>query len=200
MLKLALTLPARSQNLFQCAAFNSSAPINLLRPPLDLDPSVQALLKEEDITLKPKKVLPKAIRDLKVLDNLSIMEYQISLDDWALNCSGERKSPAAVFGSQRIGMVLLPLELQSAIKQLIAGMHPVKMAIIIVHIGSQTETNHKFKVMLNGCFILTQIIKRNLSGTPSMNRTMVPNSKLFAIAQEMELPLLLLPFRRIIPP
>ena len=207
MLRLALTLPSRSQNLFQYAAFNSSAPINSLRPPLDLDPSLQALLKE-DITLKKAKVLPKAIRELKVLDNLAIMEHQISLDDWVpmdisdskTKGSGERKSPAALFGSQRIGMVILPLELHSAIQQLIAGMHPVKMAIIIVHIGSQTETNHKFTVMPNGSFNPTQIMKRNLSGTPSMNRTMVPNSRLFAIAQEMELPLLLLPYRRIIPP
>ena len=74
------------------------------------------------------------------------------------------------------------------------------MAIIIVHIGSQTETNHKSKVMPNGYLNPTQMMKRNLSGTPSMNRTMVPKSRPFAMAQEMELPLLLLPFRRIIPP
>lgn len=207
MLRLVLTLPARSQNLFQYAAFNSSAPINSLRPPLDLDPSLQALLKEGDITLKHTTVPPKAIRELEVLDNLTIRQHQLSLDDWGpmvfsetkTEESGERKSPAALFGSQRIGMVVLPLELDSAIKQLIAGMHPVKMAIqvIIVHIGSQTETNHKFTVMRNGCFNLTQ---GNLSGTPSMNRTLVLEIRLFAIAQELELPLLLLPFRPIIPP
>ena len=208
MLRLASKLPARPQNLFQYAAFNSSAPNNLLRPPLDLDPSLQALLKGEDITLKHTKVLPRAIRELEVIDNLTLMEHQISLDDWKpmdiydtiIGRSGERKSPAALFGSQRIGMVVLPSELHSAIKQLIAGMHPVKMAIIIVHIGSQTEINHKFAVMPNDCFNLTQMIQRNLCGTPSMKRTMVPNSKLFAMPQEMELPLLLLPFRRIIPP
>ena len=194
MLRLALTIPARSQNLFQYAAFNSSAPINSLRPPLDLDPSLQALLKEEDITLKHSKVLPKAIRELKVLDNLAIMEYQLSPDDWApmsvsdtkktvllANLSGERKSPAAVFGSQRIGMVNLPMELKEAIKLLIDGMHPVKMTIIIVHITSQMETNHKFTVMPNGCLHLTQIIMRHLSGTPYMNKTMVPKGRNIAM-------------------
>ena len=206
MLRLSLKLSARSQNLFQYAAFSSSAPTNSLRPSLDLDPSLQASLKEGDITLKNTKILPKALRQLEVLDNLTIMEHKLSLDDLASleielqQHAGERKSPAALFGSQRIGMVVLPPELHSAIKQLIAGMHSVKMAIIIVHIGSQTETNHKFRVMPNGYFNLTQIIKRNLSGTPSMNRTIVPNSRLFAMAQGMELPLLLLLFRRIIQP
>ena len=208
MLRLAFKLPARSQNLFQYAAFNSSAPINSLRPPLDLDPSLQALLKEEDITLKHTKVLPKILRELEVVDNLTLMEHQLSLDDWKpmdvfdtiIGRPGERKSPAALFGSQRIGMVILPSELQSAIKQLIAGMHPVKMAIMIVHIGSQMEINHKFAVMPNDCFNLIQRIQRNLCGTPSMKKTIIPNSKLFAMLQETELPLLLLLFRRIIPP
>ena len=154
MLRLASTLPARSQNLFQYAAFNSTARINTLRPPLDLDPGLEALLKGEDITLKHAKVPPKAIHELEILDDLSALHHELSLDDWAPmdisdtekepERSGERKSPAALFGSKRIGMVVLPSELQSAIKQLIAGMHPVKMAIIIDHIGSQTETNHKF--------------------------------------------------------
>jgi hypothetical protein len=213
MLRLALTLPSRSQNLFQYAAFNSSAPINSLRPPLDLDESMQALLKEGDISLKSAKISPKALRELEFLDNLSIeqqQQFQHSLDEWKSmvfseteitesESTGERKSPAASFGSKRIGMVIIPLELNSAIKQLVAGMHPVKITIIIVHIGSQTETNHKFEVMRNGCFNLTQITQMNQSGTPSMSRTMVPSSRLLAMAQEMERPLLLLPFRRIIP-
>lgn len=133
MLRLALKLPARSQTLFQYAAFNSSAPANFLRPPLDLDPSIQALLKEGDITLKNAKVPPKPLRELEVLDNLSLMEHLAS-EDWGsmdfsdikvTEMSRERKSPAALFGSQRIGMVILPSELHSAIQQLIDGMHPM---------------------------------------------------------------------------
>lgn len=194
MLRLALTLPARSPNLFQYAAFNSSAPINILRPPLNLDPSLEALLKEEDITLlsKVESPPPKAMRELEVIDGALSKHPVLSMDDWApmdiseprreLERFAERKSPATMFGSQRIGMVVLPSELHSAIDQLITGMHPVKMTIIIDYNSPQTETNHKFTVMLNDCFNLTQIIQRNLSGTPSMNRTIVPNSRLFVMA------------------
>lgn len=128
MLRLALKL-ARSQSLFRYAAFNSSAPNNLLRPPLDLDPSLQALLKEDDITLKKTKILPKALRELEVLDDLTIMQHP-SLDDWDIPDTKLKrespKSPAALFGSQRIGMVIFPLELRSAIQELIDGMHPLK--------------------------------------------------------------------------
>ena len=207
-LRLALTLPARSQNLFQYAAFNSSAPINSLRPPLDLDPTLEALLKQEDMSLSARieHHPPKAKRELEVISDAP-PRHELSMDDWtpmdiseSRTGSKERKSPAALLGSQRIGMVILPLELHSAIKKLINGMHPAKMAIIIDHIGPQTETNHKFTVMPNDCSILTQMILRNLSGTPSMNRTIVPDGRLFVMAQEMELPLLLLPFRHIIPP
>ena len=136
MLRLVLRLPARSQNHFQCAAFNSCAPNNSLRPPLNLDPSLQTLLKDVDISLKHAKVEstpPIAMRELEVLDDVLAAQHEVSMDDWSpldpfeikveLEQSEERKSPAALFGSQRIGMVVLPLELQSAISHLIAGTH-----------------------------------------------------------------------------
>lgn len=166
MLRLALTLPVRSPNLFQYAAFNSCAPINSLRPPLNLDPSLEALLREEDITLhsKVESLPPKVLRELEVVNDV-LSGHILPMDEWTQmdisetrkesEHSGERKSPAALFGSQRIGMVVLPSELFSAIQQLITGMHSVKMAIIIDYTGSQTETNHKYTVMLNGYSNLT---------------------------------------------
>jgi hypothetical protein len=148
MLRLALKL-ARSQSLFQYAAFNSStafnssASNNLLRPPLDLDPSLQALLKEDDITLKNSKILPKALRELEILD-LSIM-YHPPLDDSdSSDIKLKRKSPAALFGAQRIGMVILPSELRSAIQQLIDGMHPMKkwrLSLFILVLRRKQNTN-----------------------------------------------------------
>jgi hypothetical protein len=136
MLRLVSRLPARSQNLPQYSAFNSCAPKNSLRPRLNLDPSLQALLKDVDISLKQAKVEsppPIAMRELEVLNGISPMQHEISMDDWApldfsenkteSEQSEERKSPAALFGSQRIGMVILPLELQSAINLLITGTH-----------------------------------------------------------------------------
>ena len=134
MLRLALTLPARSPNLFQYAAFNSSAPINSLRPPLNLDPSLEALLREEDITLhsKVESLPPKVLRELEIVNDALSGQHILPMDEWApmdisetrkeSEHSGERKSPAALFGSQRIGMVVLPSELFSAIQQLITGM------------------------------------------------------------------------------
>lgn len=132
---LASRLPARSQNLLQ-SAFSSSAPTNSLRPPLTLDPSLKALLKDVDISLKKTKVEsppPITMHELEVLDDVFPVHHEVSMDDWApLDFSEnkaesgqleDRKSPAALFGSQRIGMVILPLELQSAINLLIAGTH-----------------------------------------------------------------------------
>lgn len=133
MLRLA-RLPPRFPNLFQYSAFNTSASRKSLRPPLDLDPTLKTLLKDVDISLKHAKVEslpPIARRELEVLDGVSSIQHSISTDDWApmdfseheieSEHSEERKSPAALFGSQRIGMVILPLELQSAINLLIAG-------------------------------------------------------------------------------
>lgn len=135
MLRLVPRLPARCQNLFQYSAFNSSAVKNSLRPPLNLDSSLETLLQDVDISLKQAKVESIAIRELEVLDDISPMQREISTDDWEpMDFSenriepeqqgGERKSPAALFGSQRIGAVTLPLELQSAINLLIAGTRP----------------------------------------------------------------------------
>lgn len=141
--KLASKLPARSQNLLQYSysAFSSSASKNSLRPPLNLDPSLKALLKDVDISLKQAKVEgppPMATRELEVLDENLPIHHEISMEDWTpldfsenkihSEQSVERKSPAALFGSRRIGMVILPLELQSAISLLIAGMHPINVA------------------------------------------------------------------------
>ena len=139
MLRLASRVPARSQNLLQYtySAFSSSTPKNSLRPPLNLDPSLQALLKDVNISLKQAKVEgppPIAMRELEVLEDILPVHRELSMDDWApldfsenkihSEQSEERKSPAALFGSQRIGMVILPLELQSAINILIAGTLP----------------------------------------------------------------------------
>ena len=136
MLRLALRLPGRSHNLIQYASFNSSAPNNSLRPPLNLDPSLQTLLKDVDISLKHAKVEsppPTVMRELEVLHDGLAVQNELSMDDWAPldpseiklepEQSEERKSPAALYGSQRIGMVILPLELQSTINRLIVGTH-----------------------------------------------------------------------------
>ena len=79
------------------------------------------------------------------LDNWGPMDIT-DLKSLESQLSGERKSPAALFGSKRIGMVVLPPELNSAIKQLIAGMHPMKkwrLSLFILVLRRKQITNPK---------------------------------------------------------
>ncbi|TFK56512.1 Rsm22-domain-containing protein [Heliocybe sulcata] len=105
--------------------------------PLNLDPSLQALLKDVDISLMRAKsgaplvegsMRPNPARELEVYDDLSDDE-ELQWDDEASEVEGllqrgrdTRKSPAAHFGSGRIGSVVIPLELQNSINRLIADM------------------------------------------------------------------------------
>ncbi|KAK0199070.1 mitochondrial small ribosomal subunit Rsm22-domain-containing protein [Armillaria mellea] len=87
-------------------------------PRLTLDPSLQALLNDVDITLLNHKVQDQTIyKELEV-----VQEADPSLDyeeDELPSEKASRKSPAATFGGKRIGAVILPLELQNAISALI---------------------------------------------------------------------------------
>ncbi len=93
-------------------------------PPLDLDPSFQALLRDVDISLErhnPNGAPPLSRRELEALP-VEGREDSFSLSDDAPHDEYNlRKSPAAHFGSQRIGAVILPLELQASITSIIAG-------------------------------------------------------------------------------
>uniref|UniRef100_A0A0W0FSA2 Rsm22-domain-containing protein n=1 Tax=Moniliophthora roreri TaxID=221103 RepID=A0A0W0FSA2_MONRR len=96
-----------------------------LNPPLNLDPSLQALLQDVDIALtRHKTPAPSPPRELDVLppETTGITLRKASLgENWDSAEFLERKSPAAAFGSQRIGSVLLPLELQTSINALISA-------------------------------------------------------------------------------
>lgn len=116
-------LKLRSARSFSQTAFIASQP----NPPLNLDPSLQALLKDVDISLSRHNITPPAPpRELDVVpfDHSN----EVSVTDNAENADGDeaefnRKSPAALFGSQRIGAVVLPVEFQNAINVLIAGLY-----------------------------------------------------------------------------
>ncbi|KAF5374983.1 hypothetical protein D9758_000528 [Tetrapyrgos nigripes] len=90
-----------------------------LNPPLNLDPSLQALLKDVDISLTRHNLSPRA--PPKELDVVPYDHSNESSTDFVDEIESEldRKSPAALFGSQRIGAVVLPLELQNSINLLI---------------------------------------------------------------------------------
>ncbi|KAH9949373.1 mitochondrial small ribosomal subunit Rsm22-domain-containing protein [Amylocystis lapponica] len=102
----------------EVSAFSSTSIVSSHQPnaPLDLDPSFQVLLKDVDISmLRQKSRHPtaenphaRALRELEVFPSDAASEEEA------------RKSPAALFGSQRIGAVVLPFELQQTITRLIA--------------------------------------------------------------------------------
>ncbi|OSD06141.1 Rsm22-domain-containing protein [Trametes coccinea BRFM310] len=98
--------------------------------PLDLDPAFQALLKDVGMSLR-NKVKSDASgshgpRELEVyphdpeapVDYLSSAE--LDAQDEGFGHKERRKSPAAHFGSQRIGAVVLPFELESTIGRMVA--------------------------------------------------------------------------------
>lgn len=90
-----------------------------------LDPSLEALLQDVDISLHNYKSTHKH-RELDVIstpeEGTELQEYQ---DDAGDEYHG-RKSPAAHFGSDRTGSMILPHELQNAISELISGDHLIR--------------------------------------------------------------------------
>jgi hypothetical protein len=92
-------------------------------PRLDLDPSLQTLLQDVDIALQshPKKER-KSVHELEII-SLQNVEAVTQHEQYGLETDENlpRKSPAALFGSQRTGSVVLPLELQDQIQCLISG-------------------------------------------------------------------------------
>jgi len=129
-----LRLPRSAHSgLLSWATFGSTS-INqsLPKAPLHLDPSLEALLRDVDISLKNAKTNPEAAhRELEVVfGEPRAVVAGFSPDEWSpmemdeAGSEGERehrKSPAARFGSEQIGTVIIPTELRSAVDRLIAG-------------------------------------------------------------------------------
>lgn len=89
-------------------------------PPLQLDPSLEALLKDVDMSLLNNKKAPSH-RELEIFPGepsvLELSQVESAEDDDGLS----KRSPAAEFGSHRIGAVVLPSQLTKSINQLIQG-------------------------------------------------------------------------------
>jgi hypothetical protein len=92
--------------------------------PLDLDPSLQDLLKSADMAMAHKshayyaKEEPPSRRHIELIEqedttSTSWMEEEDS------SSRGSRKSPAAEFGSRKIGAVVLPDQLQESVARLV---------------------------------------------------------------------------------
>lgn len=89
--------------------------------PLDLDPSLQDLLKSADMTMAHRTNThnPKpSHRDMELIEQ----EGKTStnwIEEEDFGARGSRKSPAAEFGSRNIGAVVLPDQLQESVTRLI---------------------------------------------------------------------------------
>jgi hypothetical protein len=94
--------------------------------PLNLDPSLQALLADVDISLikNKSKHLPKGPRELEIWDGPSEEAYSLINEDISHTADEHltRKSPAAHYGSLRTGATILPFELHASISRLISGL------------------------------------------------------------------------------
>jgi hypothetical protein len=92
--------------------------------PLDLDNSFRAILRGVDNSISEQKLKRHQpspdIHELSVYPTVSQSTELAHLDD-ERSARAERKSPAAHFGSQRLGAVVIPQELQQSIFALISG-------------------------------------------------------------------------------
>ncbi len=122
---------------------SSSSPHHHPNAPLELDPAFQTLLRDVEISLRNKMPQDSSglhrPRELEVFphDPDPVVDYLTSVEldaqDDSLGHKETRKSPAAAFGSQRIGAVVLPLDLQSAISQIVAGECPLPSTHVSLH-------------------------------------------------------------------
>ncbi|KAJ3571566.1 hypothetical protein NP233_g3678 [Leucocoprinus birnbaumii] len=114
------------------AAFSSSTRLASPQPNprINLDPSLQTLLQDVDMALhNHARKDKKHIHHLEVISSTEsgTEEIDFETDDNETHDSAPRKSPAALFGSQRIGAVTLPLELQQTIQHLISNANKAQL-------------------------------------------------------------------------
>ncbi|PSS29720.1 hypothetical protein PHLCEN_2v2868 [Hermanssonia centrifuga] len=141
----------------------SAAGSNQPNAPVELDPSFQALLKDVDLSILRHKArqLPgadaQAHRELEVFphDPLRADDYMTSeeLDsqEYDEDSKDFRKSPAARFGSQRVGAVILPLELQQTITRLISAsdkptLHEDAKRLFLDNTGEEPQWDSSYDV------------------------------------------------------
>ena len=92
--------------------------------PLDLDPALQSLLRNANMAMAHKfnahhpKEEPPSHRHMELIEQEGITSTNW-IEEEELGSRGSRKSPAAEFGSRKIGAVVLPDQLQESVARLI---------------------------------------------------------------------------------
>jgi len=95
--------------------------------PLDLDPSLQNLLRGADMAMAHRlnvhypKEGPPGHRRMELVEQggITSTSWVEEEEEEELSSRGSRKSPAAEFGSRNIGAVVLPTQLQESVTRLI---------------------------------------------------------------------------------
>ena len=138
------------------AALYSSACISRSRPNprIDVDPDLQMLMQDVDMALN--KHLKREQQQLEIIsreeEKEGEKEADFEDDGYEPQSNLHRKSPAALFGSQRVGAVVIPQEMQDIIQRLFSGNcscstnHKYELYIL-----SQMSTRRSYTVTLNGC-------------------------------------------------
>ena len=123
-------------------SFLRSSPFSSHQPnaPLDIDESYRSIL--EDIGNSRKLNAIPHRHELIAYPIDSEPSTVTHLDDEP-NIPMDRKSPAALFGSQRIGSVVIPQELQQAISGLISGENAVLRSSVSVFTDSSCTDSDK---------------------------------------------------------
>ena len=159
-------LPRARLSLSAVANFSSTSTVGEDQPnePIDLDPSFKALLRDVDISLLKHKQNSHSVvvhprpppRELEAFDVEleegevrevvagTVTEEREGEEDYHVGPRDARKSPAALFGSQSIGQVILPLELQNSINRLIAGVPP-HISLFIYLPSTNYSTQNRIK-------------------------------------------------------
>ena len=106
---------------------------------------MKSLLKDVDLSLLNHKVRYQQPRELETVPMEESGQKISAFYEDVEEEKRERKSPAALFGSQRIGAVVLPLQLQSAIDLIIASKSPfhyLKLTTFDADVGSDKTQLH----------------------------------------------------------
>jgi hypothetical protein len=135
-------------------SFIRSSPFSSHQPnaPLDIDESFRDILQDIGNSAVDQKLnAPPRIHELTAYPTDSEPDKLTHLDDEP-HTSIDRKSPAALFGSQRIGAVVIPQELQQTISGLISGENAAMLNGFLRSLTRhmQTLTNTFYAVTRNG--------------------------------------------------
>jgi hypothetical protein len=155
--------------------FGSSASSGFpqVNPRVELDPALRDLLRDVDMSLGGKKRRrggphPVLKRELEHFPELQQVTSVTTSDPGDLDLEAQdedvvgRKSPAADFGSQGIGAVVLPLELQNSINLIISGANILLYTNRLLKRDIQRE--------INGNYTVTPSVYSRNKTTPSASK------------------------------